>query len=102
MEDMEKVQSVLAKLNPTLSKHLMVDTAFLRQLVANDVLTTEERERVGTIQVRAERVDHVINILMARPFTHFSSFLKILKKQDKDLYSQCTRIMEGLPGEVCI
>ena len=99
MEDRERVQSVLSKVHPTLRNHLMMDTAFLLQLVANNVLTTEERERAGTIQVRAERVDHVIDILMTRPFTHFSSFLKILKKHDEDLYSQCTRIMEGLPGE---
>ena len=100
MVDRERVQSVLAKVHPTLRKHLMIDTEFLRQLEAGHVLTTEEQETAETIKVHAQRGDHVIDILKRRPFTHFSSFLKILKKHDEDLYSQCTRIMEGLPGEL--
>ena len=99
MEDRERVQSVLAKVHPTLRKHLMIDTEFLRQLEAGHVLTTEERETAETIKVHAQRGDHVIDILKRRPFTHFSSFRKILQKHDEDLYKKCTRIMEGLPGE---
>ena len=100
MEDRKKVQSVIAKVHPTLRDHLMMDTAFLRQLEAGYVLTTEEQEMAEIIKVHAQRCDHVIDILKRRSFTHFSSFLKILKKHDEDLYSQCTRIMEGLPGEL--
>ena len=101
MEDRERVhQSVLAKVQPTLCDHLMMDTAFLRQLEANNVLTTEERETAETIQVGAKRVDHVIDILRRRPVTCYSSFMKIVQQTDEAIYRKCAGIMEGLPGEL--
>ena len=100
MEDRERVQSVLVKVQPTLCTHLVMDTAFLLQLVAKDVLTTEERERAETIQVQAERVDYVIDILRRRSFTCYSSFMKIVQQNDEVIYRKCAGIMEGLPGEL--
>ena len=89
MDEREKLKKVLEKKHPDFRKHLHLDDSFLIGLVAVEVLTGPESEEVKGIKEESKRVDHLLGILMKRPFKTFSSFLKILREHDEDLHKGC-------------
>ena len=97
----EKVRTILEKANQTLAKFLDIDTAFLRDLVAEDVITDEQRDIIKTIQINGEQVDELLKIINVTTGAYDGFMTLLSRPKTKDLYDYIKDLEEkvDLPNQ---
>ena len=99
MEKLEKISTILQKAGPMLAKFLGIDDAFLRLLVAEGVITSEESEIIKNIKVRSQKVDRLLEIIRGTD-NAYDGFMSLLGDPDnnkKDIH-KCMKQLEEEVG----
>ena len=83
MADMEMdrkdiISNILDKANPKLSRHLGIDNAFSRLLVAEAVITSEQRDEIYIIKVKGKKVDMLLENIKDRESSAYDRFVSLL------------------------
>ena len=101
MDERERIQTILKRVNPKLRKQLSPDKEFILDLVSVDVLTDEEKDRINKKSVKAEKIDALVEIMKRRPGTVYFAFMEILLDVDKPLYDFVKEKQDAVfPGKI--
>ena len=96
----KKISTILEKANPDLAAYLGIDKAFLRDLVAEGVIRSEQSDIIENINVTSQKVDTLLKIIKEtdNAYDRFVSLLGRPNSNRKDLYEYMKELQaeEGL------
>ena len=96
----KKISTILEKANPDLAAYLGIDKAFLRDLVAEGVIRSEQSDVIENINVTSQKVDRLLTIIndTDNAYDRFVSLLGGPNSKKKDLHEYMKELeaKEGL------
>ena len=92
LESRKTIKDVLCKAAPDLREHLLVDDTFLVDLVAAEVLSDDDKEKIQSLSVKPKKVDTLLDIIKSRPQLAFFPFMSCLKKSDQVLHKEILKL----------
>ena len=88
MKRKKQISTILERANPDLAAYLGIDKAFLRDLVAEEVITSEQSDIIENIHVTSQKVDKLLDNIKEtdNAYDRFMSLLGRPNSNKKDLY----------------